>query len=162
MDEFIKLGYLAGATRFRRISDKLYIDGNKLYSDANVHFKASWFSVYYALSVSEKPLTVLDLANIIGFSHITVKNIIREMENEKLVQIEQNVNDRRSKIIHLSQKGISELPQLKELWKKFSVALQNILEEGHPDILNILARIDSKMDSCHIYDIKEKPCLLTY
>ena len=32
MDEFIKLGYLAGATRFRRISDKLYIDGNKLYS----------------------------------------------------------------------------------------------------------------------------------
>ena len=30
------------------------------------------------------------------------------------------------------------------------------MEEGHPDILNILARIDSKMDSCHIYDIKEK------
>ena len=45
MDEFIKLGYLAGATRFRRISDKLYIDGNKLYSDENVQFKASWFSV---------------------------------------------------------------------------------------------------------------------
>ena len=151
MDEFIKLGYLAGATRFRRISDKLYIDGNKLYSDENVQFKASWFSVYYALSVSEKPLTVLDLANIIGFSHITVKNIIREMENENLVQIEQNIK---------SEKGISELPKLRELWKKFSIALQSILEEGHPDILNILARIDNKMDSCHIYDIKENNSLI--
>lgn len=155
MDEFIKLGYLAGATRFRRISDKLYIDGNKLYSDANVQFKASWFSVYYALSVSDKSLTVLDLANIIGFSHITVKNIIREMESEKLVEIEQNIKDKRSKVVHLSQKGISELPQLKELWKKFSVALQNILEEGHPDILNILARIDNKMDGYHIYNMHE-------
>lgn len=67
MDEVIKLGYLAGATRFRRISDKLYIDGNKLYSDEKVLFKAICFSAYYALSVSKKPLTVLDLANIIAF-----------------------------------------------------------------------------------------------
>ena len=43
MDEVIKLGYLAGATRFRRISDKLYIDGNKLYSDEKVLFKQSVF-----------------------------------------------------------------------------------------------------------------------
>ena len=28
MDEVIKLGYLAGATRFRRISDKLYMETN--------------------------------------------------------------------------------------------------------------------------------------
>ena len=67
MDEVIKLGYLAGATRFRRISDKLYIDGNKLYSDEKVLFKAICFSAYYALSVSKKPSTVLDLANIIAF-----------------------------------------------------------------------------------------------
>lgn len=53
MDEVIKLGYLAGATRFRRISDKLYIDGNKLYSDEKVLFKAICFSAYYALSVSK-------------------------------------------------------------------------------------------------------------
>jgi len=46
MDEVIKLGYLAGATRFRRISDKLYIDGNKLYSDEKVLFKAICFSAY--------------------------------------------------------------------------------------------------------------------
>lgn len=153
MDEFIKLGYLAGATRFRRISDKLYIDGNKLYSDTNIRFKSSWFSVYYALVISEKPLTVSALADIIGFSHITVKNIIREMEGEKLVQIEQNSDDKRSKLISLSENGLSKLPYLKKLWKQFSVALQNILQEGHPDILNILARIENKIKNYHIYDI---------
>lgn len=154
MDEFIKLGYLAGATRFRRISDKLYLDGNKLYSDTNIQFKSSWFSVYYALSISEKPLTVSALAEIIGFSHITVKNIIREMEDEKLVQIDQNSEDKRSKLISLSENGLSKLPYLKKLWEQFSIALQNILQEGHPDILNILARIENKIKNYHIYDLK--------
>lgn len=154
MDEIIKLGYLAGATRFRRISDKLYIDGNKLYSDTNIQFKSSWFSVYYALVISEKPLTVSALADIIGFSHITVKNIIREMEDEKLVQIEPNSEDKRSKLICLSENGLSKLPYLKKLWKQFSIALQNILQEGHPDILNILARIENKIKNYHIYDME--------
>lgn len=153
MDEFIKLGYLAGATRFRRISDKLYIDGNKLYSDAHIQFKSNWFSVYYALALSEKALTVSDLANIIGFSHITVKNIVREMEKEKLVEIGTNLEDKRSKIISLSENGISKLPELKKLWERFSIALKDILQEGHPDILNILARIDEKIRICHIYDM---------
>lgn len=158
MDEFIKLGYLAGATRFRRISDKLYLDGNKLYSDTNIQFKSSWFSVYYALSISEKPLTVSALADIIGFSHITVKNIIREMEDEKLVQIDQNLEDKRSKLICLSENGLSKLPYLKKLWEQFSIALQNILQEGHPDILNILARIENKIKNYHIYDLRNN-CL---
>lgn len=156
MDEFIKLGYLAGATRFRRISDKLYIEGNKLYSNANVPFKASWFSVYYALAISGKPLAVSDLANIIGFSHITVKNIVREMEQENLVVIELNTEDKRSKLIRLSEYGLSRLPDLKELWKQFTMALQTILKEGHPDILNILARIDKKIESYPVCDAKHE------
>ena len=121
MDEFSKLGYLAGATRFRRISDKLYIDGNKLYEQEGVRFKASWFSVYYALSQTDKPLSISDLAGIIGFSHITVKNIVREMDVAKLVNIQPNPDDKRSKRILLSDEGRAQLPQLTELWKRFSL-----------------------------------------
>lgn len=119
MDEFIKLGYLAEATRFRRISDKLYLDGNKLYEQASVRFKASWFSVYYALSIAKAPLMVSDLARIIGFSHITVKNIVREMDAEHLVQVRPDAMDRRAKCITLSEYGKNQSPRLNALWGAF-------------------------------------------
>lgn len=157
MDELAKLGYLAGATRFKRISDKLYIDGNKLYEQAGVRFKASWFSVYYALSQSGGPLSVSDLAGIIGFSHITVKNIVREMEAARLVAIRQSTDDKRVKRISLTAEGVAQLPRLRVLWQQFYSALQEIMQSGHPDILNILARIDKKISDCHIYDYAGGP-----
>ena len=93
-------GYLAGASRFRRISEKLQKDGDKIYSDANIQFKASWFSVYYVLAKSDCSQTILEISNQIGFSHITVKNILRELKKEALVSI--NPNDKRSKLVELT------------------------------------------------------------
>lgn len=37
------------------------------------------------------------------------------MENENLVQIKQNIKNKRSKIIHLSEKGILELSKIATL-----------------------------------------------
>ena len=75
-----ELGYLAGATRFRRISEKLYLDGDKIYKDAGIDFKASWFSVFYVLAKNKKPLTIMEIAGqidvgptlipLMGLSHL--------------------------------------------------------------------------------------------
>ena len=98
------LGYLAVTTRFRRISEKLYVDGDKIYREAGIHFKASWFPVYYVLALSDDPLTVMQIAGQIDFSHITVKNVIRELEQAELVSILPNPVDKRSKLVSLSVK----------------------------------------------------------
>lgn len=146
MDKFRELGYLAGATRFRRISDKLYIDGDKIYDSFGIEFKATWFSVFYSLSISEKPLTVLELGELIGFSHITVKNVVKELEENSLVNIIVNPVDKRSKLISLSSAGWERLPQLQKVWKHFADSLKYLLEEGHPDFLNIINRIDRRLE----------------
>ena len=104
-DKIIKLGYLAGATRFRRISEKLYVDGDKIYKENNIDFKASWFSVFYILATAENPKTVLELSDEIGFTHITIKNVVRELETNGLVNIEIHPTDKRSKHITLSKNG---------------------------------------------------------
>jgi DNA-binding MarR family transcriptional regulator len=108
-DNITKLGYLAGATRFRRISEKLYIDGDKIYKDSGIAFKASWFSIFYILATAAKPKTVLDLADEIGFSHITVKNVVRELQINGLVKIKPHPTDKRSKThraFHQGRKAI--------------------------------------------------------
>jgi ribosomal protein S18 acetylase RimI-like enzyme len=139
---FEVLGYLAGVTRFRRISEKLYVDGDKIYKEAGIQFKASWFPVYYVLALSESPMTVLQISEQIDFSHITVKNVLRELEQEVLVCIEQNPADKRSKLVFLSLKGQKLIYRLKPLWISFSTALKKVFQAGHPDFINILNRID--------------------
>jgi len=144
-DKITKLLYLAGATRFRRISEKLYTDGDKVYSQFGIDFKASWFSIYYTLINSEVPLTVQELANEIGFTHITVKNVVRELEGAGIAKIKANPNDGRSKHISLTPKGKALYDKLNPIWKLFSMSLEQLLTAGHPDCINILNRIDAEV-----------------
>jgi DNA-binding MarR family transcriptional regulator/N-acetylglutamate synthase-like GNAT family acetyltransferase len=152
-----KLNYLAGATRFRRISEKLYVDGDKIYKEAGIDFKASWFSVYYILALAESPLTIMQIADQIDFSHITVKNVIRELEQKEYVSIISNPADKRSKLVFLSTKGQKLIYRLKPLWLSFSTALKQIFQTGHPDFMNILNRIDQQIEENPINKIVAQP-----
>ena len=152
-----ELGYLAGASRFRRISEKLQQDGDKIYSDANIRFKASWFSVYYILAKSDSPQTILEISNQIDFTHITVKNILRELNKDELVRIKPNPNDKRSKLVELTKKGKELQNKLEPLWFSFSNTLKEVFSIGHPDIINILNRLDWEINSSPINERIHKP-----
>lgn len=152
-----KLGYLALVTRFRRISEKLYVDGDKVYQEAGIQFKASWFPVYYVLAITESPLTILQIAEQIDFSHITVKNVLRELEGAELVTIETNPEDKRSKLVSLSVKGQKLIYRLKPIWISFASTLKKIFETGHPDFMNILNRIDRQIERHPINQMISQP-----
>lgn len=151
-DLISKLGYLAAATRFRRISEKLQYDGDKVYQEAGIEFKASWFSVFYTLNLAKRPLTVNEISNEIGFTHITVKNVVREMEAYGLVKISGHPEDKRSKHIVVTAKGKKLVAQLEKIWLPFSQTLRNVMETGHPDFLNIVGRIDRAMEKLPIHE----------
>lgn len=154
MSDFIKqLGYLAGATRFRRISERLHTDGDKIYQDRGINFRASWFSVFYILASADAPKTVIELANEIGFTHITVKNVLRELEASNLVEIVVHPSDGRSKHITLSATGRALFVELQKVWKSFGNALKQILDAGHPDFLNMINRIDVEINKRPINEI---------
>jgi len=152
-----KLGYLAGATRFRRISEKLYIDGDKIYKDNGIDFKASWFSVFYTLASAGNPKGVSELAEDIGFTHITVKNIVRELETKGLVKISTHPTDKRSKHIVISTKGKKLFQKLQKIWLPFAEALKHLLNTGHPDFLNIINRIDREISKKPINEKVKQP-----
>lgn len=147
-----EFGYLSGATMFRRISEKLYVDGDQVYKEAGINFKASWFPVYSVLADSRSPVTVMNIAKQIAFSHITVKNILRQLEAEKLVIIRSNPEDKRSKTAQLSAEGRKLLSKLKSIWIDFAAALQSVFESGHPDFLSILKRIDREITFLPIHE----------
>jgi len=152
-DTLTRLEYLSGAKCFRQISEKLYIEGDKIYKEAGIDFKASWFSVYYTLVLADSPLTVMQISEQIAFSHITVKNVLRELESAELINIAPNPDDKRSKLISLAPKGRFLLRQLKPTWLAFASALKRTFQSGHPDFMNILDRIDKELDTNPIHEI---------
>jgi DNA-binding MarR family transcriptional regulator/N-acetylglutamate synthase-like GNAT family acetyltransferase len=152
-NKIIKLGYLGVGTRLRQIIEKLYVDGDKIYKENNIAFKASWFSVFYILATADKPKTVLDLSDEIGFTHITIKNVVRELETAGLVVIKINPTDGRSKHITLSQKGQQLFEHLNTVWLPFADALKHLLDAGHPDFLNIINRIEKEVAKNPIHQV---------
>lgn len=156
-DVLVQLGHLANGSRFKRITDKLYTDADKVYKDNNIDFKASWFSIYYVLANASAPMTILEITNQIYFSHITVKNILRELEEEGLVVIKPNPNDKRSKLASLSEKGKRLRRKLEPVWLSIAAALKEVFTIGHPDFSNILNRIDRGMDQTPIYERAKSP-----
>ncbi len=145
-DSISKVGYLAGATRLRRIGEKLQGEGDRVYGELGIDFKASWFATYYTLLQEGKPLTMQEIAASIGFTHITVKNIVRDMEQAGLLTIKPNPGDARSKHVALTVKGKNLLAKLSPVWQRISIALQQLLTTGHPDFINIVSRIEKEMD----------------
>lgn len=154
-DIISKLGYLAGATRFRRISEKLYVDGDTIYKNSGYEFKASWFSVFYTLATCGEQ-TILELAEAIGFTHITVKNIVMDLDKAGLVSIKPNPRDKRSKKVMLSKEGKQLFKKLEKVWIPFEAALNDLLDRGHPDFLNMITRIDDEICKTPIYRRIEK------
>ena len=151
-DVLVQLGHLANGSRFKRITDKLYIDADKVYKDNNIGFKASWFSVYYVLAKAAAPMTILEITDQIYFSHITVKNILRELEEESLVVIKPNPDDKRSKLASLSENGKRLRRKLEPVWLSIAAALKEVFTLGHPDFSNILNRIDREIYKIPIYE----------
>ncbi|MCE3229361.1 MAG: family N-acetyltransferase [Bacteroidetes bacterium] len=146
IDNISRVGFLAGATRLRRIGEKLQGEGDKLYAELGIDFKATWFATYYTLLQAIKPLTMQEIAAAIGFTHITVKNIVREMEQNGIVKIKPNPGDARSKHVALTTKGQNLLPKLQPVWQSISNALEVMLTSGHPDFINIIARIEKETE----------------
>lgn len=152
MDDIIPLGFLASGSRFRRIYERLQVSGDKVYDNLGLDFKSSWFPVYYTLAHADRPLTIMAITEQIAFSHITVKNIVKELENDGLVEITPNAHDKRSKLVKLTRKGKHLLKRLQPLWHKMSAALEEILTAGHPGMLEILGRIEQALSDKPLHE----------
>jgi DNA-binding MarR family transcriptional regulator/N-acetylglutamate synthase-like GNAT family acetyltransferase len=98
------------------------------------------------------PKTVGELAEEIGVTHITIKNVVRELEANGLAKVTGHPTDKRAKHIRLTNKGAKLLQQLKPVWTNFSRALKQIMTSGHPDLLNILNRVERKINNTPIHD----------
>jgi len=136
MYDFVnELGYLALATRLKRISEAMVHSGRQMYKSLEIDVEPNWYLIFKLLKKYKK-LSVTQVAAKLHFSHPSVITLLNKMESASYLTTEYDQTDSRRKFYKLTQKAEDKLPMLEKIWdagtegvKKLFKADSSFLEE---------------------------------
>ena len=117
-------GILALSTRLQRLSEQLRKDGALFYKSYGIDFEPKWFPVIYTL-YHKGVLSVVEVANEIGYTHPSTISLLKELEKQKLIRSKKDKIDERKRLIQLTSKGQELIEQMKPVWE----IMKNVLTE---------------------------------
>lgn len=134
-------GILALSTRLQRLSEQLRKDGALLYKSFNIEFEPKWFPVIYTLYHKEV-LSVVEIANEIGYTHPSTISLLKELEKQKLIRSKKDREDERKRLILLTAKGQELILKMKPVWDIITTVLNEITDNQN----NLLKAINETED----------------
>lgn len=120
-----EIGILAISTRLQRLSEQFRKDGAQIYTYFNIDFEPKWFPVIYTLHVKEM-LSVVEIANEIGYSHPSTISLLKELEKEKMISSKKDKQDERKRLIILTPKGKELVTKMQPVWDIMRKTLHEI------------------------------------
>ena len=130
MYDFVnELGYLALATRFKRLSEAMVHSGREMYKQLGLDVEPNWFLIFKLLK-KYGSLSVTEMAAKLHFSHPSVIALIQKMEQNGYLTVTSDAKDARKRNFTLSPKAIERLPELEAIWEAGIVAVGNMFKEG--------------------------------
>lgn len=146
-----QLGYIAIGTRFRVLTDRLMQDADKIYKSLDLEFEPRWFTVFYLIS-RNSPITITEITEELGYSQPAVTQIANSLIKKKLIKSVKSKSDSRKKFITLTEKGNDLIEKLTPVWKDIENAVKELLDSTGYDILFILSKLESELDTKDIYN----------
>jgi GNAT superfamily N-acetyltransferase len=151
--DFIKdLGYLAVATRMKRLMERFMRGAGEVYRNLGIDFEPRYFAVFYLLSRSEDPLSISEIAAALKISHPAVIQTTQLLLKKRLVVSAQDESDRRKRLLTLSQKGKKTAEVLQPVWEDFISASEQLFQGIDVDILGVYQKIEDALDEEELSD----------
>jgi len=136
-------GILSIATRLQRLSEAIRKDGFLIYKAHGIDFEPKWFPVIYALH--HKPvLSVMGLAEEIGYTHPSTITLLKELEKEKLIRSKKDKNDERKRLIQLSDKGQKLVERMKPVWDIIVLAATELTNTEN-NLMKAIAEVEAQL-----------------
>ncbi|KFF23476.1 MarR family winged helix-turn-helix transcriptional regulator [Chryseobacterium vrystaatense] len=142
-------GILAISTRLQRLSEQLRKDGAMIYKSFGIDFEPKWFPVIFTLH-HKKMLSVVEIANEIGYTHPSTISLLKELEKQKLIQSKKDKQDERRRLIILSPKGIELIEKMKPVWELVSKVLGEIADNQN-HLLSAINEAEAKIAEQSFY-----------
>ncbi|MCI3936213.1 MarR family transcriptional regulator [Chryseobacterium aahli] len=136
-------GILALSTRLQRLSEQLRKDGALLYREFGIDFEPKWFPVIFTLH-HKKILSVVEIANEIGYSHPSTISLLKELEKQKMIISKKDKSDERKRLIELSPKGLDLIEKMQPVWELISTILGEIADNNN-HLLRAIEEAEEKL-----------------
>lgn len=136
-------GILALSTRLQRLSEQLRKDGALIYKEFGIDFEPKWFPVIFTLH-HKKILSVVEIANEIGYSHPSTISLLKELEKQKMIISKKDKTDERKRLIELSPKGLDLIEKMKPVWELISMILSEISDNNN-HLLRAIEEAEEKL-----------------
>ncbi|MDX1996370.1 MAG: MarR family transcriptional regulator [Thermoanaerobaculia bacterium] len=144
MDLITDLGYLALASRLKRLGERLQEAVSEVYAEQHLSFRARWFPLLAALA-RESPLPIARLGTIVGLTHTAIAQIAAEMEAAGLVASVSDPRDARRRPLALTPHGAETLAGLQPLWAAVERATAELVAESGHDLLAAVAAVEERL-----------------
>lgn len=136
-------GILAISTRLQRLSEQLRKDGALLYKEYGIEFEPKWFPVIYTLYHKEV-LSVVEIANEIGYTHPSTISLLKELEKQKLIRSKKDKVDERKRLLQLTPKGQELILKMKPVWDVMKIVLNEIADNEN-NLLQAINEAENKI-----------------
>jgi len=150
--EFYSLaGKMALGSRLRRLADSLSFEAVKIYEFYGVSIDPKWFPVFYMLSHKEES-SITDIAKTIGHTHPSVSNIVKEMEQNKIVSVSKSATDSRVTVVKLSAKGKKLSLKAEEQYLDVTQAVEQLQIETEVNLFRAVEQTEIQLEHQSFYD----------
>ena len=143
-------GILAISTRLQRLSDQLRKDGTLIYKANGIDFEPKWFPVIYTLHL-RSVLSVVEIANEIGYTHPSTISLLKELEKEKLIRSKRDKADERKRLIQLTAKGQELIDRMKPVWEVMTGALTELAKTQN-NLMQAIGEVEEQMKRLSFFE----------
>lgn len=145
MGDFLSaLGYLALASRFRRLSDDLMGDAARFYRTQGVEFSPKWFGLFKLLT-ERGTLSVGEAAIQLGLTHPAISQMSKELTSLGLLTAKTDARDERRRSLELTKKGRELAAKMEPIWNAIDSASRGLSEDVGFDIIEKLERLEEAL-----------------
>ena len=141
MDIYAELGELALGSRVGRLASLIMQEGGALYEQENIDFDPKYFTLFYALH-QNGAMGIGELADTLKVSHPAIIKLARGLEKKGYIVSQNDVVDKRRRLLSISKKGTELLPQLQEIWRDVAQTLHELVQEQEHNLLQSVREIE--------------------
>ncbi len=153
MNFYRDLGFLVFGSRLRRLSEAFLSDVNSIYKAHKIPFDASWFPVFYILSV-EGEVSIRKISDELSISHSAASQMVSGLQEKGLIKSTVSKKDARHKVVAFTPKGQKLLQKIKPVWNGLQQAMEE-LSGGEAEsklVLTALAQIEDKLQEKTLFE----------
>lgn len=148
---FTRTGKMAIGSRLRMLTSIITADANRVYELYGMPLQAKWFPVFFAL-IGGDEMGVTEIARVIGHSHPSVIQILKEMEKAGLVKSKADTHDKRRTLMSLTSKARKLVPTLERQFIDVQKAVEKLDAESQHSLWNAIEDWEKLLEKQSLYD----------